>query len=179
MDDVSKELLEIRDLDRNMMMLIKSIPGIQVHATDVRGLISRFAGMVEMIYDELPDMAQVTTKYDEMLSDIRDTMEAYRIYQSQSEAYNQAQKIRLRLGSSDFEGEQSRHQKARIPETNLCFLEHPSFKIWSITQYTARGSRLLWAYGQLGCGKSILEFSVMLELQKLGFRPLYFFFSSK
>jgi len=111
MDDVPKELLEIEDTDRDITMLVERIPGMEGQVTDVHGLISRFACMVETAHDELSDIAQVTANYDEMLSDLRNVMDACQIHQSQRKAQDQAKTIPLWLGPSDFEDEQRRRHR--------------------------------------------------------------------
>jgi hypothetical protein len=83
------------------------------------------------------------------------------------------------LKSANFEDEQRLRQRERIDGTNDWFLRHPSFKNWTNLGLPADNPRLLWAHGKPGCGKSILASSVVLELQNLGFRPIYFFFNSE
>jgi NACHT domain len=66
-----------------------------------------------------------------------------------------------------------------VDGTNTWFLEHSSVEEWIDPSLPAHSSRLLWAYGKPGCGKSMLASSIVLHLQKSGSRTIYFFSNSK
>jgi hypothetical protein len=179
-DDVSREVLAIQDNDRKMTMLVDKLPGLGGEVTDIHMLLSSVASTVKTIYDELPEVTgKVVTGHDELLSKVRDALQAFHIDQAQRDSHDQIRRVRLWLRPSAFEDEQRRRKKERIEGTNEWFFEHSLFKDWTDLQIPVENCRLLWVYGKPGCGKSILASSVVLQLQNLGLRPIYFFFNSK
>jgi DNA replication protein DnaC len=94
--------------------------------------------------------------------------------QSKLELEGQQRKIRLWLKPANLDDEQRRRQKEHVMHTNAWFLAHPSFQNW-----LEGTTRLLWAIGKPGCGKSILASSIVAQLDNQGLQPLYFYFNSK
>jgi hypothetical protein len=83
-------------------------------------------------------------------------------------------KVRIWLKPANLDNEQRRRQKEQVKHTNAWFLAHSSFQDW-----LEGTTRLLWAIGKPGCGKSILASSIVAHLHNQGLQPLYFFFNSK
>jgi hypothetical protein len=94
--------------------------------------------------------------------------------QSKQELEDEQRKIRMWLKPANLDDEQRRRQKEHVEHTNAWFLALPSFQNW------LKGTtRLLWAIGKPGCGKSILASSIVDQLHSQGLQPLYFYFNSK
>jgi hypothetical protein len=94
--------------------------------------------------------------------------------QSKHELEGQQRKIRMWLKPANLDDEQRRRQKEHVKHTNAWFLAHPSFQNWLEGK-----TRLIWAIGKPGCGKSILASSIVAHLHSQGLQSLKFFFNSK